>query len=162
MAVVVRSARLTDAAEVVRVLRASRLRFLPYAPSAHSEEQMLAWVREFLIPSGGVTVATVEGGVAGVLAVSLADGESWIDQLYVDPEHCGRGVGSQLLETALSSLPRPIRLYTFQQNEGARRFFERHGFSPIQWGDGSGNEEGCPDVLYELGQAAAARRVPTE
>jgi ribosomal protein S18 acetylase RimI-like enzyme len=26
---------------------------------------------------------------------------------------------------------RPIRLYCFQQNQAARRFYERHGFAPI-------------------------------
>ena len=25
------------------------------------------------------------------------------------------------------------------------------GALPIQWRDGADNEEGCPDVLYELG-----------
>lgn len=150
-AVVVRSARETDAAGVVRVLRASRLRFLPYAPPVHSAAQTLGWVLKSLIPSGGVTIATLDECVVGVLASSHADGASWIDQLYVHPEYCRRGVGSQLLGAALSSLPRPIRLYTFQQNGDARRFYERHGFLPIRWSDGAGNEEGCPDVLYELG-----------
>ena len=126
---------------------------MPYAPPVHSEAQALDWALKSLIPSGGVSVATLDEHVVGVLAVSRAHGVSWIDQLYVDPEYCGRGVGSQLLTAALSSLSRPIRLYTFQQNGGARRFYERQGFLPIQLGDGSGNEERCPDVLYELGIA---------
>ena len=29
------------------------------------------------------------------------------------------------------------------------RFYERHDFRILELGDGSGNEEGCPDVLYE-------------
>jgi hypothetical protein len=33
---------------------------------------------------------------------------------------------------------------------GARRFYERYGFVPIEWSDGSRNEERCPDILYEL------------
>ena len=146
-----RPATAADAPDVVRVLRASRLRFLPYALPVHSEAQALDWARESLIPSGGVTVATLHDHVVGVLAVSRADGANWIDQLYVHPEHCGHGIGSQLLAVALSSLARPIRLYTFQQNDGARRFYERHGFLPIRWRDGADNEERCPDVLYELG-----------
>ncbi len=44
----------------------------------------------------------------------------------------------------------PIRLYTFQANLGARRFYSRHGFVAIEFGDGRANEERCPDVLYEL------------
>ncbi|MCU0759643.1 MAG: GNAT family N-acetyltransferase [Steroidobacteraceae bacterium] len=158
MEVVVRSASDVDAADVVRVLRCSRLRFLPYAPPVHSEAQTLQWVRSNLIPSGGMSVATIDGQVVGVVAVSQADGASWIDQLYVDPEYCGRGVGSQLLEVALSALPRPVRLYSFQQNDGARRFYERHGFSAIRHGDGSSNEEDCPDTLYERGVAGDAQR----
>jgi hypothetical protein len=35
-------------------------------------------------------------------------------------------------------------------NAGARRFYERHGFSAIEFTDGSANEERCPDVLFEL------------
>jgi ribosomal protein S18 acetylase RimI-like enzyme len=116
----------------------------------HPEAKDLAWARDSLISSGGVTVALADQEIIGVLAVKHTADGSWIDQLYIQPEHCGRGVGSQLMKLALSSLHRPIRLYTFQQNNGARRFYERFGFSPIQWGDGSGNEEGCPDVLYEL------------
>lgn len=150
MSAILRSAKVEDAADVVRVLRASRLRFLPYAPPVHSEAEDLDWTRHSLIPSGGVTIATVDDNVIGVLAVSRADSANWIDQMYIRPEYCGRGVGSQLMRAALSSLSRPIRLYTFQQNGRARRFYERFGFSAIEWGDGSRNEEGCPDVLYEL------------
>jgi GNAT superfamily N-acetyltransferase len=59
------------------------------------------------------------------------------------------GIGTQLLELARSQLPPPIRLYTFQCNERARRFYERHGFKLMSFSDGSRNEEKCPDILYE-------------
>ena len=36
-----------------------------------------------------------------------------------------------------------------QQNEGARRFYERGGLRAIRFTDGDGNEEKMPDVLYE-------------
>jgi ribosomal protein S18 acetylase RimI-like enzyme len=54
-----------------------------------------------------------------------------------------------LLEQAKALLGSPIRLYTFQANQGARRFYERHGFRAVAFGDGSNSEERCPDVLYE-------------
>jgi GNAT superfamily N-acetyltransferase len=41
-----------------------------------------------------------------------------------------------------------LRLWTFQKNEGARRFYERHGFDVVEMTDGAGNEEHEPDVLY--------------
>jgi len=42
-----------------------------------------------------------------------------------------------------------LRLYTFARNAGARRFYERHRFVAVAFGDGTGNEEGEPDVRYE-------------
>jgi hypothetical protein len=42
-----------------------------------------------------------------------------------------------------------VRLWCFQANSGARRFYERHGFVAVEFTDGHDNEEGCPDVLYE-------------
>ncbi|RQP21430.1 N-acetyltransferase [Albitalea terrae] len=70
--------------------------------------------------------------------------------MSVDPRSVNRGIGSLLLAHALRTLAPPIRLYTFQANAGARRFYERHGFEPIEFTDGQGNEERCPDVLYEF------------
>jgi len=86
----------------------------------------------------------------GMLAVSRDAEASWITQLFLVPDHVGRGLGSRLLKHALKQLGSPVRLYTFQANVRARRFYERHGFRAIAFGDGSANEERCPDVLYEL------------
>ena len=153
MSACLRSARPEDASDVVRVLRASRFRFLPYAPPVRSEAEDLSWAIHSLIPSGGVTIASIGARVVGVLAVSESDGVGWIDQLYVEPEYCGRGIGTQLLRAALNSLRKPIRLYTFQENVRACRFYEGFGFQPIAFGDGSENEEGRPDTLYEFVRA---------
>jgi ribosomal protein S18 acetylase RimI-like enzyme len=58
-------------------------------------------------------------------------------------------MGSLLLEQAKQMLGNPIRLYTFQANVAARRFYQRHGFREIEFSDGSANEERIPDVLLE-------------
>ena len=39
-------------------------------------------------------------------------------------------------------------MWTFQLNEGARRFYERHGLRMIRLTDGEGNEEKTHDALY--------------
>ncbi|WP_187359916.1 GNAT family N-acetyltransferase [Chitinolyticbacter meiyuanensis] len=135
---------------MAELLMSSREAFIPYAPIAHPPATVHDWVEQVLIPSGGVSVACQDGTILGVLAVSHDDGAGWIDQLYVAPACAGRGIGSALLQLALSSLTRPIRLRTFQANSGARRFYERHGFRALSCTDGSANEERCPDVLYEL------------
>src|SRR5215469_1111041 len=80
----------------------------------------------------------------GWFAKQLAEHEGWVwDEGGV------RGIGSALLDHAKLSRPGGFTLWTFQQNEGARRFYERHGLVPIQFTDGEGNEEKTPDVRYE-------------
>jgi len=150
MEVVLRSAVDSDAPAVAGVLISSRRTFIPYAPMAHSPSEVHRWVRHTLIPSRRVTVACASEEVVGVLATSEAEGILWIDQLYVLPGYVGQSVGARLLKHGLASLVRPVRLYTFQANAGARRFYEKHRFTAIEFTDGSTNEERCPDVLLEL------------
>ena len=105
-----------------------------------------------MVAVGGVSVAVTgssNDGVLGMMAVSQQDGVGWIDQLYLHPSVVGRGIGSRFIALAKESLGSPIRLYTFQENAGARRFYERHEFRAIAFSDGATNEEHCPDVLYE-------------
>lgn len=155
-----RAARAGDVDAVAAVLITSRQAFLPYAPMTHPPEAVRQWVTHTLLPSGGVTVAELGGAVVAVLAVSRQAGIAWVDQLYVQPGHEGQRLGSLLLQHAHDTLPRPVRLYTFQANDAARRFYERHGYVAIAFTDGAANEERCPDVLYELPAAPPAPQVP--
>ena len=145
-----RAAVLEDKDAVATVLLQSRKAFLPYAPITRKPQQVLNWVARHLIPAGRTTVAVEEDRVVAVLSVSVDDHIAWIDQLYVLPGHENQGHGSRLLQAAHRSLKRPIRLYTFQQNEGAKRFYERHGYKAVALSDGRNNDEKCPDILYEL------------
>ena len=138
-----------DAEALASVYLRSRRELVACAPLAHSDEEIRAWIRGRLIPAGRTTVALVGSEVVGLLAVSSKPDGSWIEQLYLIPERIGEGIGTVLLERALAELPPPIRLYTFQANARARRFYEARGFEAIAFGDGSHNEERCPDVLYE-------------
>ncbi|MEQ8486252.1 MAG: GNAT family N-acetyltransferase [Pseudomonadales bacterium] len=150
MAILIRCAKPADAAAVADVYLASRKAFLPFAPLAHGDAEVRTWIAATLLPAGGVSVAEVDGRVVGMVAVSTAPEGAWIDQLYVAPDSVDHGVGTLLLRNALGRLSHPVRLYTFAENLRARAFYERHGFTAIDFGDGSGNEEGQPDVLYEL------------
>lgn len=89
-----------------------------------------------------------------VIAVLVLDGDS-VDQLYVDPGWTGQGVGSGLIHLAKERRSTGLDLWTFQANDGARRFYERHGFVAVDTTDGD-NEEGAPDIRYEW------RRGPAE
>lgn len=147
--VLIRPARVADATAVADVYLASRKRFLPYAPLAHGDEEVRRWIAEYLIPEAEVSVAVMEGAVVGMMALTRDEAAGWIDHLYLHPSATGRGIGTRFVAEAKMRLDPPIRLYTFQANDGARRFYERHGFQAIAFGDGSNNEERYPDVLYE-------------
>ena len=138
-----------DADAVSTVYLRSRKELVACAPLAHSDDAVRAWIRGRLIPAGATTIAVVDGLVVGLLTVSTGTGCGWIDQLYLLPGWVGRGIGTQLLDIGRIELAPPIRLYSFQCNEPARAFYERRGFTAIAFGDGSANEERCPDVLYE-------------
>ena len=57
-----------------------------------------------------------------------------VENIYVEPERRGEGVGSALLSTAESVLRADgadvITLDVMAENEAARRFYEEHGFRP--------------------------------
>ena len=156
--VIFRPAADADAEQVASVFLASRKAFVAFAPLAHADDDVRGWIANVLIPGGGVSVAVAGSsneGVVGMMAVSRQDRVTWIDQLYLHPSVVGRGIGTRFIELAMASLGSPIRLYTFQENAGARRFYERHGFRAIAFSDGSDNEEHCPDVLYEWAAPAS-------
>ena len=144
MTIEVRRATLDDAAAVADVFLDSF--HATYAfPLAHTDDEVRGWIRDRLIPDHAVWVADEEGRVIALLA--LAPG--WVEQLYVAPDRLGEGIGSRLMEVAKTSQPGGLQLWTFQVNERARGFYERHGFVAVELTDGSGNQERQPDVRYE-------------
>ncbi|HLL66399.1 MAG TPA: GNAT family N-acetyltransferase [Micromonosporaceae bacterium] len=140
----IRPARPGDAAEVGDVWLRSFTTALPGVRLAHTSEEVRAWLRDVLLPRGGTWVAVAEQRVVGMLAVHGHD----LDQLYVDPDWHGRGIGSRFVGLAKERSASGLTLWTFQVNAPARRFYERHGFVPVEYTDGAANEEREPDVRY--------------
>ena len=145
----IRAAIPADAAAICEVYLLSRKHFLPYAPLAHNAAEVCIWIEQHLITTADVFVVEQDGSITGMMALTRDASAGWIDQLYLHPRVVGQRIGSQLVSLAKNKLGAPVRLYTFQANTAARRFYERHAFVAILFGDGSGNEEKCPDVLYE-------------
>jgi ribosomal protein S18 acetylase RimI-like enzyme len=88
----------------------------------------------------------VEGArIVGMMALN----GTHLDHLYLSPGEYRRGIGTKLLVKAKQRSPQFLSLYAFQMNQRARAFYERHGFAAVEFGDGSGNEAGEPDILYE-------------
>lgn len=145
----IRPATRQDATTIADIYLTSRKQHLPFAPLAHSDEQVRGWIANIVISKLHTTVAEVDGEIVGFCS-TFTRAVRWIDNLYLAPDWMGEGIGSALLKEAMGRLDRPIHLYTFQENVIARNFYEKHGFVAIEFGDGSGNEEGAPDVLYAL------------
>jgi len=149
MSVLLRPAQPADSERVAEVYLRSFRELIPGVALAHSDEQVRAWIRDRVVPSGQVMVAESDGVITAMMSIEPAPDQSWIHHLYVHPEQVGKGIGTALLRHALATLPPPIHLYTFQSNQRARHFYERQGFTPIAYGDGTGNEENAPDILLE-------------
>ena len=113
-------------------------------PLAHTDEDCRSWLADEVVPRMETWVAEIGGRVVAMMVLD----EPGIGHLYVDPPWHRHGIGSRLMELAKERRPDGLELYTFQVNDRARRFYERHGFVVAMLGDGSGNEEGQPDVLY--------------
>ncbi|MFL5580616.1 MAG: GNAT family N-acetyltransferase [Gemmatimonadaceae bacterium] len=146
MPVGIRHAQVVDAdAAAALYLRARRAAEPAIPPGIHPDYDVRRWMRERLVAPGHVWLAH-DGNAALLGLVALTPG--WVEQLYVEPTRTGEGIGGALLDFAKARSAGVLKLWTFAGNAGARRFYERHGFAAVEWTDGSGNEEGAPDVLY--------------
>lgn len=109
----------------------------------HSFESHVNFLNHILSKDFTVELATVGEKVVGMIAYN----RSQIDQLYIHNGYQNAGIGRKLLERAKVQSNGALTLFTFEVNENAQRFYEKHGFVII--GRGSDNEENLPDIQYE-------------
>ena len=136
-----RPARSTDAGKVGAIL-SEFIDTTSWMPRIHTRAEDIGFCAT-MIDRGWVIVA-VSDGVDGFLA---QDGEE-VSCLYVSSAAQGNGVGKALLDHAKQRADR-LELWTFQANEGARRFYAREGFVELRETDGARNDENLPDVFLE-------------
>jgi GNAT superfamily N-acetyltransferase len=85
-------------------------------------------------------VAEIDGEFAGYCYVAAPTKEpdlgrdvAELGAMYIDPGHWREGIGQALMEAALSRLAELLYaeaiLWTFEQNERAVSFYERHGWA---------------------------------
>jgi ribosomal protein S18 acetylase RimI-like enzyme len=144
----VRPARVDEKEALARLLIRCRneMGYVPPVP----EEHVPLIADDLAGRNEEVWAAEEDGRLLGFFAIRHSANHDWetLEKLYVEPWDQNRGVGTALLDQAKALRPDGLCLWVFQKNEGARRFYERHGFRLVQFTDGSGNMEREPDALY--------------
>ena len=108
--------------------------WVPFLRACHETDRshtLLAW-------ESGVPMAVCAFGPGGIGLPHAAGaqncaGMAEIYTFYADTGHLGRGYGSALMEAALAQLRQDgwlaVFLMAMKEADGARRFYERHGFA---------------------------------
>ncbi|MFG3098967.1 GNAT family N-acetyltransferase [Streptomyces sp. NPDC048182] len=139
----IRDAVEADASAIARVHMDSRAAAMPYLPpQRRGHVEVARWVREVVLRECRVWVAVRGAEVVGYAAL---DGDV-LDHLYLRPDVRRQGVGTLLLDEVRRGSPGGVSLHVFQQNTGARAFYERHGFVVVDTNDGERNMEKLPDM----------------
>ena len=143
----IRRAALVDVEAIVGIFEPS-FASLDFLPRLHDHEENVAYFRRQVLEG--------EAYLLGRGFAIVRDDE--LSHLYVHPDAIGRGIGRALLEHVKALRPRGFELWVFQQNERARRFYERNGCRAIRFTNGELNGERTPDVLYEWRPATPGSR----
>jgi ribosomal protein S18 acetylase RimI-like enzyme len=139
----VRVADAADAAVIARIHMTSREATMPYLPpQRRHHDQVTRWVVDVLLTSCRTWVAVRDAEILGYAAL----GKDVLEHLYLRPDVRRRGIGTLLLDEARRRSPDGVSLHVFQQNTGARAFYERHGFIVLDTGDGHRDMENLPDM----------------
>jgi ribosomal protein S18 acetylase RimI-like enzyme len=122
---------------------------LTFLPTLHTLEEHRAHFGH--VVAGQEVWVWDDGQILGFAAFD----DSMLNYLYVEPDAFGHGIGTALYTHAVDRRPDGFTFWVFQENERARRFYERHGACVIRFTGGDGNEERTPDVLYASSPARA-------
>jgi ribosomal protein S18 acetylase RimI-like enzyme len=144
-------------------LRDVRLRALADAPhafaSTHAREVAFdesEWRRR--IAGGPWWVARADGAAVGLVAGYRTDDDvRHLVSMWVDTAHRGTGAAARLVEAvcrwAIDDGGRVVSLWVADGNDGARRFYERLGFT------GTGERQPLPSAP-EIGEERLERVLP--
>ena len=113
-----------------------------FPPGVHADDEVRAWVGGWDLSAYDVWLAAIGEQVAGYARCT----PTWLDDLYVHPDHQGSGVGTALFDLVTTLRPRGFCLWVFESNAPARAFYRSRGCLELERTDGAGNEERSPDI----------------
>jgi GNAT superfamily N-acetyltransferase len=111
-------------------------------PTIHPLHEVIEYITSVRVANGSSYVLEQNDKILAWLDV--ADG--WVHHLCVRRGETGKGFGKELLAYAKLKSPEGLQLWTFQVNDGARRFYKREGFQEVELTNGENCEEKQPDV----------------
>ena len=130
-----------DAAEISQILEdwaASNCEI----PLVHNVEERADYGR-WLLERTSVTMIHNSSGVVGFLALE----KHIIQALYIKKDFQGFGFGQAAIKFAQKQF-KELRLWVFQSNIGAQKFYQRLGFQIVEKSDGEDNDYRLPDIFY--------------
>ena len=142
MTTLIRKAGVADAKEISDVFLASRAT-MRYLPDLHTDDETRAFIRS-VVEKCETFAAERDGRIVGFAALR----DDWLDHIYVHPTRFNTHTGTKLFAEVKAARPDGFQFWVFQQNNGARRFYERNGCALARLTDGLANEEKLPDALY--------------
>ena len=129
------------------LMRSSRLAYT-FMSWDHSDDDFTGFVDASFDEWDAVRIAEASGGPVGFHCLL----EDVVDQLFVEPEAQGQGIGSTLLLDVMALKPAGFTLRTFRANRRARAFYETRGLVAIEFGRSEAENE--PDVTYRWDPAS--------
>lgn len=141
---VLRPAEPGDAETIADLYTAARVAAVPRMPPAlHTNAEDRAWFAAQLARDDHEAwLAERDGDLLGYALLTPV----WLDHLFLRPGVTGQGIGTALLDLVKTLRPDGFSLWVFESNDGARRFYARHGLVELERTDGSANEERAPDL----------------
>lgn len=119
---IIRAFREEDRAGLREVYRLGQRRLLGWAPS------ISVGAGDFDASVVGEMLWVAECNHKAVGFVSIWAEDNFIHNLFVHPHHFGRGIGTALLDRALTHVGRPATLKCLVRNRDAIRFYTSRGW----------------------------------
>ena len=138
----IRDATTDDAIGAASIYNRAREQAMPFLP-VQTAERVAPKLRAAFTNETAFVAEDLGNRLVGFITFN----EQFVTFLYVEPTVQGQGIGTALLERAMSGKTR-VDVWTFQRNQAGRRFYERCGFVALEFTDGSGNDKGEGEVLY--------------
>ncbi len=91
----------------------------------HPIQEQHDYLMREVLPKNSVRIALDRGQLVGFVAATRES----ISQLYVRVTEQRRGIGAKLMAWAKAQSSGSLWLFTFARNQGARAFYEKHGFT---------------------------------